>query len=96
MSPEEFDRSIVDCPVITEQDLEPLVDLVDAVQIACADTGSSIVLDTTSDWKNYIEPYRPICETFICPNCGAAYLADSAGFIPNCNNCGSVMKREVS
>ena len=31
---------------------------------------------------------------FICPRCGTYFIARDLGFIPNCNNCGSVMRKE--
>ena len=48
------------------------------------------------DWiTTTTAPYNPICETFICPCCGTTYIANRAGFIPNCTNCGSTMKKEI-
>ena len=35
---------------------------------------------------------RDLHITFVCPCCGTHYIARSEGFIPNCHNCGSVMK----
>lgn len=35
-----------------------------------------------------------INKTFVCPCCGTTYIADKAGFIPKCENCGATMQEE--
>ena len=31
-------------------------------------------------------------KVFMCPCCGTHYIARDPGFVPNCHNCGAVMK----
>ena len=33
-------------------------------------------------------------DTYICPCCGTAYIAEGSGFIPNCTNCGARLEKE--
>ena len=35
-----------------------------------------------------------INKTFVCPCCGTTYIADKAGFVPKCENCGATMQEE--
>ncbi len=39
----------------------------------------------------YREPEEKI--SFSCPYCGTHYLARDPGFIPNCHNCGAIMRK---
>lgn len=32
--------------------------------------------------------------SFTCPCCGTHYIAGDPGFIPNCHNCGAVMRKD--
>lgn len=32
--------------------------------------------------------------SFICPCCGTHYIARDPGFVPNCHNCGAIMRKE--
>ena len=102
MSPEEFEKNIVYCPEITEDMSESIVDHETAVRIALSDctvdwcdVKCNLMLSNTDTTLYSTAPYNPICETFVCPCCGTHYIADSAGFIPNCKNCGSTMVKEV-
>ena len=31
--------------------------------------------------------------SFSCPYCGTHYIARDPGFIPNCHNCGAIMRK---
>lgn len=64
----------------------------DYITVSIASEPSGLVYDDTLKWSTLITPYSR--DSFICPNCGALYISEGSGFIPNCNNCGSVMKRE--
>ena len=39
-------------------------------------------------------PARATDKLFRCPCCGTHYLARDPGFVPNCHNCGAVMRCE--
>ena len=52
-------------------------------------TISPIAYDREALWKPEL-----INRTFVCPCCGTTYIADKAGFIPKCENCGATMQEE--
>lgn len=35
-----------------------------------------------------------IREKYVCPSCGKTFIMAGAGFVPNCENCGTVMVEE--
>lgn len=55
----------------------------------CGLTISPIAYDREALWKPEV-----INKTFVCPCCGTTYIADKAGFIPKCENCGATMQEE--
>ena len=55
----------------------------------CGLTISPIAYDREALWKPEL-----INRTFVCPCCGTTYIADKAGFIPKCENCGATMQEE--
>lgn len=36
----------------------------------------------------------PETKSFLCPYCGTHYIARDPGFVPNCHNCGAIMRCE--
>ena len=40
--------------------------------------------------------YAPVEDrtSFTCPYCGTHYIARDPGFVPNCHNCGAIMRKE--
>ena len=62
--------------------------LVNAITIP-ADFG---VIKSTADITTSVS--KPILASFSCPCCGTHFIAGDPGFIPNCHNCGSVMRKD--
>ena len=54
-------------------------------------TVASIPYTTVVDTVSNIESSENIL--FICPYCGTHYIARDPGFIPNCYNCGAIMRK---
>ena len=62
-------------------------------------TSNILMYDTgTYSWKSepvtYEDKPKIKSATYVCPYCGTHYIADTAGFIPNCKNCGATMEKE--
>lgn len=55
-------------------------------------TISNFPTTLTCNGTYYNEPERKI--SFSCPYCGTHYLARDPGFVPNCHNCGAIMRKE--
>lgn len=63
---------------------------IDALTAVNAPTDNTIsIVDTEPIWvtKTSINS-----KSFTCPCCGTHYIARDPGFVPNCHNCGSVMR----
>ena len=55
------------------------------------DATRPIMITKTS--TSYVEDYSLIkSKSFTCPCCGTHYIARDPGFVPNCHNCGSIMR----
>lgn len=48
----------------------------------------------STDADVYASVSKPILASFSCPCCGTHFIAGDPGFIPNCHNCGSVMRKD--
>lgn len=59
-------------------------------RVSCADY--SIKADTTVYATQPRVDQKLI--SFTCPCCGTHYIAGDPGFIPNCHNCGAVMRKD--
>ena len=53
---------------------------------------STLVINTDSD-KLMNKSVELVKVEFTCPHCGTRYKATDPGFIPNCYNCGSIMRK---
>lgn len=42
--------------------------------------------------EDIIREVNPINLLFSCPNCGNHFIARDPGFVPNCQNCGTVLR----
>lgn len=97
MSPEEFDKAIISCPDIDyEEAFTSLITKEEAAEIIgiTLNTDNLLVADPHHyDWViTTSAPHRPTT-LYKCKCCGTEYIADSAGFVPNCKNCGGTMER---
>ena len=76
--------------------------LQDAIAISISTPTTTAINDSSGlAWHKYdyatisapVEP-KDTKVLFSCPCCGTHYLASDPGFIPNCHNCGAVMRKD--
>ena len=59
--------------------------------IGSLDNPSPILVASSTTVSTCVD-YPRISKSYTCPCCGTHYIARDPGFVPNCHNCGSIMR----
>lgn len=68
------------------------------IKALCYSEGPITIGSSSASYNDFVVYDRisrkPISEKYVCPYCGTTFIATEGGFIPECKNCGGVLRRE--